>query len=219
MRSRLAQGLVRKRILAGSLIAVQAIGIGFVGAESQGETEQRALSTDSDVLRCAFQGAYELDELPAADDVWFVRGIVVPSADAEWQYTVRKAARSSSEVELLQIQGGRLLGRPETAAAKRCADVLSFVKVARYVSTADVCPALHESVSEFEHLALPAVPDASLRIHASQYEITAGTALGDQFRWRVDGRPGERGSAHPLVDWSEDLRRAVEECSRNEADD
>jgi hypothetical protein len=196
-----------------ALIALGVLGMGRSITAADAGDEKRTLETTADVLQCVFSQGNQPDILHSPDALWFVRGRVIPHADAEWQYTVRQMGRDRSvEVELLWVQSGRLLGSPETIQARTCAELLSFAKVARRTVTAKQCGPLRKVVSRFERLKLPSVPDGSIRIHASQYAITAGTSAGDEFQWRVAGWPDDNGSAHPLVAWSEDLRRAVESC-------
>ena len=180
-------------------------------ADADPGNEDRVIETTTDVLQCVFSRGE--DTAPRnVDALWFVRGSVIPHEDAEWEYTVRQMGDKGIEVEFLWAQSGRLLGRPEVVNARTCSDLLSFAKVARRVVRAEQCARLRKVVSRYESLKLPSVPDASIRMHASQYVITAGTAEGDEFQWRLAGWPDESGSTHPLVVWTEDLRRAIESC-------
>lgn len=197
------------RRLAAAFIALAALeGMRTYADQGLGEGHQRPVKTTADVLQCAFGNHPE----PSADVLWFVQGRVIPHSDPEWQYTLRQMSGGVVVVEFLSVQGTRLLGRPETANAKTCEDLLSFAKVARRVVRAGECAAIRQMVAHFQELKLPSVPDASIRLDSSEYLVTAGTPEGDEYRWRIAGRSDQGNSAHPIATWSEDLRRAVKTC-------
>jgi hypothetical protein len=193
-----------------TLIASLVLGVGPV-LTGNGE-QQGSFETTTDILECVFSRGDQPRALQDANVLWFMQGRVIPHVDPEWQYTVKQMGGGSLEVELLSVEGGKLLGRADTASARTCAELLSWAKVQRRVVKAEHCAFLREEISRLKRLTLPSIPDASIRLDSSEYLITAGTAEGDEYRWRVAGQSAKRASTHPLAVWSEDLRRAVTAC-------
>lgn len=205
----MAEGVVRvMRRLVTALIALAVVDVMPTSAEKGlGEGRQHPVETTADVLQCVFGNHSDA----RTDFLWFVQGRVIPHGDPEWQYTVRQMS-DGMVVELVSVQGTKLLGRPETEKARSCEDLLSFTKVARRVLKAGECAAVQQVLSRFQGLKLPTVPDASIRLDSSEYLVTAGTPEGDEYRWRIAGRSDQGKPAHPIATWSEDLRRAVKSC-------
>jgi hypothetical protein len=206
----LVQGVVQVMRRAITLIAL--LGLGLVPVLTGRGEQQSSLETTTDVLECVFTHGDQPRALQDPNVLWFVRGRVIPHVDPEWQYTVKQMSDGSLEVELLSVEGGKLLGGAGTASARTCAELLSWAKVDRRVLKAEQCAPLREEISRLKRLTLPTIPDASIRLDSSEYLITAGTAEGDEYRWRVAGQSAKRASTHPLALWSEALRRAVIAC-------
>jgi hypothetical protein len=183
-----------------------------ISRSSAGDERRLPLETTTDVLDCVFSRGDQPSGLSDSRVLWFVRGRVIPHADPEWQYTVTQLAGGTVELELVTVEGGKLLGRPQTAAARTCAELLSWAKVARRVVKGEQCASLRAEVARLRRLALPSIPDASIRVDSSEYIVTAGTVEGDEYRWRVAGQSPERASTHPLALWSEELRRTAAAC-------
>ena len=194
----------------------QLIGIWSLAADpDSGFRKERLITTTAHVLQCVFSAGNDRNLSQSADTSWSIQGTVVPYDAPEWQYTLRRTSGTNNvEAELRWIQDAKLLGRPGVATANTCVELRSIARVGERRVTRRECSALNKLVSRLERLRLPSVPDPAMRLHVSDYSITAATLEGDEFHWRLAGAPGVGGSSHPLVAWSEDLRRSIEACPR-----
>lgn len=210
--AKLVRGLVQMTGLGIVVLSLGVFGDGVSTALVPRSSQGPALQTTTDILDCVFSRRSDPAEAAHRDVKWFISGRVVPHLSAEWEFSVRRAFAGQTAVVLVRVEGSKLLGRPETAQANTCEDLLSTSRVVRRELTTDECKPLRTVVSHLEHMKLAAIPDPSIRVDSSEYAISAGTTEGEAFQWLVSARPDDPKTAHPLAAWSEDLRRAFESC-------
>jgi hypothetical protein len=176
---------------------------------------QVRIETTMDALNCVFGNSDRRDPAAESDMLWSVRASVIPHEATEWHYTLKRRVGGRGEVELIRVLGTRVIGDPRTERARTCDDLRSWVRVDRRNVNTEGCAPIRSAVTRLQALQLPALPDASVTVDASQYFIVASTTEGDEYSWRITaGSRTNRRLSKTLAEWSDCLKVSVEACSK-----
>lgn len=151
---------------------------------------------------------------------WIVTVRILPAFEKpEYRFSMRKFYNGSVELSVLKPEGSSILSQLRALKTKYPDDSLQkicgFVSLDQMKITQSEKPRLGQLANKFEAISMsPVLPD-ELRVDDTGYEFWSQSLWGNRMSLTLSGPgPSAKRQPHPLLEWVESVRSAIEVPAR-----
>jgi hypothetical protein len=199
----------------------QALRIAFVvvpllaaGPVAAAEVHQD-LASSIEALDCVLP----MPDLPRLGKRWVATLRVIPAFEPEWWVAITRESTGDVRATVKSPGDVRIADQFERLSAQggvvECERLIGTLRLSECTVTDKEVPALRAAADKLEKQRWPAKPNPGLVVDATWYEVRM-QGYTDEARLLVQGPTDRRAATakhwHPVVAWTEDLRRILASC-------